>query len=99
MPVKHIENFLTQLLYREQGIPVTSLSFQQVGGGSINDTYRVTINNDRKAFLKLNKADSYPGLFEKEKEGLLFLSSQNCIAIPSVIFSGIYEREQFLLME
>jgi len=68
MPAKHIENFLTQLLFHEQGIPISSLSLQQVGGGSINDTYQVTINKDRYAFLKLNKSDSFPGLFEKEKE-------------------------------
>jgi fructosamine-3-kinase len=99
MPEKHIENFLTQLLYHEQGIPVSSLSFQQVGGGSINDTYRITINRDRYAFLKLNKANSFPGLFEKEKEGLQFLSSQKRITIPSVIAGGTHDTEQFLLLE
>lgn len=99
MPGKHIENFLTQLLYREKGIPVTSLSFQHVGGGSINDTYRVTINKDQYAFLKLNRADSFPWLFEKEKEGLQFLDAQKRIAVPSVIFAGTFGTDQFLLLE
>jgi protein-ribulosamine 3-kinase len=99
MPGKHIENFLTQLLRREQGIPISTLNFRHVGGGSINNTYQVTINGSKNFFLKLNAADRYPGLFEKEKEGLRYLGARNCITVPAIIFCGKCENDQLLLLE
>jgi protein-ribulosamine 3-kinase len=97
MPSEHIENFLKQLLGK-QDVPAF-LQFTSVGGGSINTAYQVSVNDKTKVFLKLNKADRYPHLFQKEKEGLMFLSAQHCIKIPSVLFCGTYEDEQILLLE
>jgi protein-ribulosamine 3-kinase len=99
MPGKHIENFLTQWLRREQGIPVSTLNFRHTGGGSINEAWQVTINESKKIFLKLNSAARFPGLFEKEKEGLEFLAHRNCITVPRVIFCGECENDQLLLLE
>jgi fructosamine-3-kinase len=99
MPEKHIENFLTQFLTHAQGIPVHSLLFQHVGGGSVNNTSRVTVNNSQPFFLKQNSASRFPGFFEKEKEGLAHLSAQNCISLPAVLYSGTCENDQLLLLE
>jgi fructosamine-3-kinase len=70
-----------------------------VGGGSINDTYLVTLNGDKKYFLKLNSANRFPGLFQKEKNGLEFIARQNCILTPPVLFYEINENYQLLLLE
>jgi protein-ribulosamine 3-kinase len=99
MPGKHIENFLTQFLAREQGIPINSLQFQPIGGGSINNTYRLTINDSKQFFLKLNSASRFPGLFEKEKDGLQFLATAGPITVPSVICAATCEDDQLLLLQ
>lgn len=98
MPEPKIENFLKELLLKTVGIPVFTLKMQRAGGGSINDSYRIIADNRYSFFLKSNKAAGLAGLFEKEKEGLVFLSSQDCIQIPRVIFCGAHNDNQLLLL-
>lgn len=93
------KEFLKDLIANNSGISIHSLELTGVGGGSINDTYQVKINNSTKLFLKLNKAGAFPGLFEKEMNGLHFLAGQQCIGIPSVIAHTVNEEHQFLLLE
>src|ERR1044071_3534138 len=91
-----IENYLNQLISRSLGLRQASLSFRSVGGGSINETYQVTANNQHNFFLKLNSAIKFPGLFRKETEGLNFLGNQNVIRVPKVIACNEIEGIQIL---
>src|SRR5688572_18597337 len=98
MPALKTENYLKELLSQITGKPPASLDIRSVGGGSINNTYRLATGN-QVFFLKTNKAARFPRLFELEKQGLEFLSSRQCIHTPPVIFCGVYEDDQLLLLE
>lgn len=92
-------DFLKQQLSHTLAALPEILSFRSIGGGSINDTYQLIVNKQEKFFLKRNDARRYPGLFEKEKNGLDVLSAQRCIHTPAVIFCGSYNQDQLLVLE
>lgn len=77
---------------------VTDLRLQSIGGGSINETYRITFSN-RTLFCKINSATKFPHLFVKESKGLQLLAAQNKIKTPSVIDCFEAEGYQVLLLE
>ena len=85
---EHLEQILSRKLSR-----ITS-----VGGGSINETFRLE-SGDKYFFCKVNTAAKFPGLFQKEKNGLLFLQSCNVIRVPQVIWCGELENMQVLILE
>ncbi len=69
-----------------------------VGGGSINDAYR--LRTDREdLFIKVNHADRYPGMFEAEAKGLELLRQADEIFIPKVITHGRAGEEAFIVLE
>jgi protein-ribulosamine 3-kinase len=72
-----------------------------VGGGSINDTYRLRLAGDEKPsfFCKINAAARYPAMFEKESRGLGQLSGTRLIRVPKVIYCGILAGQQLLVLE
>lgn len=78
---------------------IASIHFSAAGGGSINETYKVCINNNTNFFLKLNSNLLFSKLFEKEKNGLEFISKQNCILTPSIILCETHDKYQQLLLE
>jgi fructosamine-3-kinase len=71
---------------------------QFVGGGSINETYRLQFD-DSKVFCKVNSAANFPGLFVKEKAGLALLEKQGVIKTPSVIDCFEAFGHQVLILE
>lgn len=77
---------------------VADLRLQAVGGGSINETYRLSFSG-RSLFLKLNSATKFPHLFQTEKEGLALLARQKVIQTPTVIDCFEVDEKQFLLLE
>jgi fructosamine-3-kinase len=79
-------------------LSTTPARFIGVGGGSINDTYRIE-SPELNFFCKLNSLDKFPGLFEKEKNGLEFLRSAKCIRVPEVVWCGTFEDKQILILE
>jgi protein-ribulosamine 3-kinase len=99
MLISSIQSYLNHLLFKKLDRQISSIQFNSVGGGSINETYQVRINNNIKFFLKLNSATRYPGLFEKEKKGLEFLSKRKIIPVPSVIACEVIDNHQVLLLE
>lgn len=99
MNLHQIKELLKKSLVKHLTTAISSLELLPVGGGSINDTYKVIINGSKKYFLKLNSLVAFPGLFEKEKNGLEFLARQNCIRIPSIIFYETADNYQLLLLE
>lgn len=69
-----------------------------VHGGDINCCYCLH-TRDSKYFLKLNDAIQYPGMFEKEANGLHALQTNFTLTVPSVIKHGIAGQQQYLLLE
>jgi fructosamine-3-kinase len=68
-----------------------------VGGGSINRTYQIALDTKENFFLKINDADIYPGLFEKERLGLESL--RPFLRTPEVVLKEVFNEHQLLVME
>jgi len=73
-------------------------SFSSVGGGSINQTYKVS-TNEGNFFVKKNSASQYPQMFEKEAQGLKILKEAKVIDIPKIIDTGESENHSFLILK
>src|SRR5215212_5287033 len=87
-----LQTFLSQTLN------TTVKEIETVGGGCINQTYKVQTANGT-FFCKTNSASKFPQLFEKEKNGLELLKKQNIIRIPSVISYCESDDLQILVLE
>ena len=70
-----------------------------VGGGDINEAFRVELADGRRVFVKLNR--SCPeGMFEAEAAGLRWLAEANAIRLPRVFaVSSTGDRLGFLVLE
>jgi fructosamine-3-kinase len=69
----------------------------RLGGGSINDAFRVTFADGRVVFVKTH-ANPPPGMFEAEASGLRWLEEPNVIRVPRVLaFSD--RRPAYLALE
>lgn len=71
--------------------------FEPVYGGDINRTFCMHGLYGR-CFLKVNDAARFPGMFEQEAAGLKALRQSSAMIIPEVIQHGVYENQQFLLL-
>lgn len=69
-----------------------------LGGGSINDCYRLDTDAGR-FFVKVNAADQHPSMFEAEADGLRRLGSTGAIRVPRVIAFGEDHDDSYLLLE
>lgn len=49
--------------------------------------------------VKLNKAAAFPGMFEKEAQGLTLLRKANAFKVPKVYNHGIVDQFSYLLIE
>src|SRR5258706_10553939 len=94
-----IESEIRNILAKQLAISVTSVRFETVGGGSINDAYRLVINNNILLFCKLNSVEKFPFFFEKEKRGIELLGNQNIIRIPKIVVCENLDHFQVLIME
>lgn len=74
----------------EEGFPL--------GGGSINDAYRLESDAGR-FFVKTNSADRYPSMFEAEADGLMRLREAGPLHVPEVIAHGEDHDDSYLLLE
>ncbi len=74
------------------------INFQSVGGGSINETYRVQLS-EMTVFCKINSATKFPQLFRKEAAGLKLIAEQAVIKTPVIIDCFENANEQVLLLE
>src|SRR5689334_14543254 len=98
MTLKHLQSQILERLAQKNITTADSLQFHLVGGGSINETYRLVCNG-RQFFCKINSATTFPGLFEKEKKGLELIASHNAIKTPGVVDCFETENYQVLLLE
>ena len=90
---------IQSILSRFIGTNIRSVEMSPIGGGSINDTYQIRINNRLKFFCKINGKTKFPGLFEKEKAGLELLDSSQIIRVPKIIACDFTEQNQVLILE
>lgn len=91
---KDIESFLGNI----KGEKTDIISFSQIGGGSINNTYLINTGKG-DYFIKMNDVDLYPLMFEKETTGLRLLKKQGIFYVPEVIGTGVVENMAFLILE
>lgn len=69
-----------------------------VGGGSINDARKIE-TSEGVFFAKLNDAGLFPGMFEAEMDGLLFLQKHCAFNIPKPTATGRTGDIQWIVME
>ncbi len=67
-------------------------------GGDINDVYKLKCNTS-SFVVKINKADTYPGMFELEKLGLEHLAATGTFRIPQPLQTGLFENFSYLILE
>lgn len=69
-----------------------------VGGGSINDAYRLEGNDGTRYFLKLNAARHHP-MFVAEAAGLDCIAATNTLRVPQPVAHGIAGGQSYLVLE
>lgn len=69
-----------------------------VSGGSVNQAYELR-SKTSSYFLKVNRLDAFPEMFEKEVSGLNLLRNASSIQVPNVIMKGEFEQFSFLILE
>src|SRR3982750_891419 len=79
-------------------LSISSLSANGIGGGSINETYRLE-TPDSRLFCKVNSSSEFPRLFALEKSGLEELAKEKLIRTPGIIGCFEWNNYQVLLLE
>lgn len=77
---------------------LTYLSSHAVGYGDINASFAID-TTDGRFFLKANSAAQYPQMFTREAEGLQALAQASQLKVPRVIATGVFNEQQYLLLE
>ena len=78
--------------------PFTLRVTTPVGGGSINEAYRLEGTDGARYFLKLNDAKHLP-MFIAEAAGLNALAATNTIRVPRPITHGVTGKQSYLVLE
>jgi fructosamine-3-kinase len=92
-----LKNSIEKVLGLHFNAPIKVLKYSSVGGGSINDAYKVETGSDI-FFVKTNSLSRFPQMFEKEAKGLRILEKANCINVPELLcFSSIGDTSFLVL--
>ena len=78
---------------------MTSRQMSPVSGGSINKCFKIVVNKELMLFVKTNSVSAFPGLLEKEQNGLTFIARQKIIRVPEIIAHHKMDDQQFLILE
>lgn len=89
---------ITEHLSVHSGRSVDVEEVFSVGGGSINDAWRLETDAGR-FFLKTNSTDRFPSMFEAEADGLRRLREAGPLRVPEVIAQGEDHNDSYLLLE
>jgi protein-ribulosamine 3-kinase len=76
----------------------SAIEISGVGGGCINETFRIT-HNGAMFFCKINAATEFPHLFEAEAKGLQLLAQSATIRVPAIVAHFIEGNRQVLLLQ
>jgi fructosamine-3-kinase len=90
-------NAIETQIQRATGTPFRLQDRHSVSGGSINQAFRIT-DDQQGYFLKLNQANQV-SMFEAEALGLQDLAVSKSIRVPQVICWGIAENNSFIVLE
>lgn len=82
----------------EEQLQSKIISTQRVGGGCINDAAIITTSRG-EFFLKWNRAEAYPGMFEAEANGLNLLRATDTVHVPKPYFTGSAEHWSWIVMQ
>lgn len=82
----------------EEALAATVRRVDPVGGGDINEAYRLH-TGPGTFFLKTNRLPQSARMFETEAEGLKLLREAQALRIPEVIATGQAGADAFLLLE
>ena len=85
-----------QAILEDCGVTITR--YEPLHGGDINRAYCL-YGKEEVYFLKVNDAQKYPAMFEKEANGLNALHNACPLKIPRVIKQGVINHQQYLLLE
>jgi len=78
---------------------IENFRYSSIGGGSINQTYRIHINNKVSFFCKINSLSHFPFLFESEQRGIEWLNRESIVRVPKIISVFATSYHQVLVME
>ncbi len=73
-------------------------SFHHIGGGEINQSYKV-ITNQGVFFLKVHDLDRYPKMFEKENYALQVLAKTQTVEVTKCVGICVEEGQEFMFLE
>ena len=76
----------------------STIQFQSIGGGSINQAYKVSFAN-KTLFCKINSATKFPHLFQRESSGLELIRKQGIIQAAEVFDCFEVNGMQILLLK
>lgn len=82
----------------EQDFSIQITSVNPLSGGDINEVYCLVTKHSNYV-IKVNKADAFPGLFEKEAIGLKAMRDTRAIDVPDVLGFGAFENNTYLVLE
>jgi fructosamine-3-kinase len=88
---------IAQHISDKTGTPFTIQDRSSVGGGCINQAYRIS-DGSRSFFLKLNRA-SQMAMFEAEALGLKEMYDSQTIRVPQPICWGVTDNSAYIAME
>ncbi|MFT5321284.1 MAG: protein-ribulosamine 3-kinase [Pseudohongiellaceae bacterium] len=74
-------------------VPVESMRLAM--GGSINESYLITLTDARVIFVKSHRRQSIPGMYAAEFKALQLLSHPKALLVPN----PLYQNEDFLVMD
>lgn len=89
---------MQEILQHVLNRPVELQNSSSVSGGDINAAYCLQ-TREGKYFVKVNRADAFPGMFETEAKGLGLLRERSDFIVPKV--HGVVERDEqaYIVME
>jgi fructosamine-3-kinase len=82
----------------EARFDVQFTSSERLTGGDINTVYRLKTQN-YSYVIKLNNADAFPDLFQKEAKGLTEIRKTKAIDVPAVLGHGKFKKKTYLVLE
>lgn len=83
----------------QKQIGSSPLTITTVAGGSINQSYQVKSGADTFFCKIFSDSGAHPDFLTKEVNGLEFLRKFDCIKVPAVIYHGVDNGLQILLLE
>ncbi len=89
---------LKKILGNHFGKEVNIGNYSYVGGGSINESFKIN-TSEGNLFVKKNSASRFPQMFIKEASGINILAKASEIKVPVVVTHGESERDAFLVLE